>query len=73
DLILERAATLLGQMGSNSNSAMRHSKRAIDVCTHDPFLRGVGDPAAPMVASLQAPDFREGTSAFLEKRKAKFS
>ena len=38
----------------------------------DPNLLQVNDTAGLMVASLKTEDFKEGTKAFLEKRKAKF-
>jgi enoyl-CoA hydratase len=70
--LFDRADALLSSILNNSNYALRQSKKAVDACTRDPNLSHVHDTALPLVESLQSPDFKEGTTAFLEKRKAKF-
>ncbi len=72
DALFKRAEALLENIAGNSSIAMRLSKKAVEVCMKDPNLFDVSDTAGLMVASLKAEDFKEGTKAFLEKRKAKF-
>lgn len=73
DGLFERAEALISDISKNSAYSMRQSKKIIDICTQDPNLHRVGDTALPMVESLKASDFKEGTKAFLEKRKANFN
>ena len=72
DRLFDRADSLLSDLSDNSVTSMRQSKKIIDECVRDPYLRQVDDTALPMVDSLKSSDFKEGTKAFLEKRKAKF-
>jgi enoyl-CoA hydratase/carnithine racemase len=72
DSLFDRADSLIENIANNSNSAMRLSKKAVEVCMKDPNLLQVNDTAELMVDSLKTEDFKEGTKAFLEKRKAKF-
>jgi enoyl-CoA hydratase/carnithine racemase len=72
DALFDRADSLIENIANNSNSAMRLSKKAVEVCMKDPNLLHVNDTAGLMVESLKTEDFKEGTKAFLEKRKAKF-
>lgn len=72
DALFDRAESLLSNISNNSNNAMRQSKKAVGVCMRDPNLFYVNDTALTMVESIKTRDFKEGTSAFLEKRKARF-
>ena len=72
DEIAPRAESLLSRILQNSANAMRQTKRVIEACTRDPNLFYVRDRALPLVESIDSPDFREGTQAFIEKRKARF-
>ncbi len=72
DALFDRAESLLSNISNNSNNAMRQSKKAVGVCMRDPNLFYVNDTALTMVESFKTGDFKEGTSAFLEKRKARF-
>jgi enoyl-CoA hydratase/carnithine racemase len=72
DALFDRTATLLSNISNNSIQAMRQSKKVIGVCAKDPYLLNVDDTAAAMVESMKTSDFKEGTQAFLEKRKARF-
>jgi enoyl-CoA hydratase len=70
--LFDRADALLSNILNNSNYALRQSKKVVDVCARDPNLNKVMDTALPLVESLKSPDFKEGSTAFLEKRKANF-
>lgn len=72
EAIFERAVEILDRISNNSAYSMQESKKIIDACARDPYLKGIDDRAGPMVASLKNEDFIEGTKAFLEKRKANF-
>jgi len=72
DKLFNRAESLISIISNNSVYAMRQSKKAIDVCMRDPNLFYVSDTAFPMVESFKTLDFKEGTTAFLEKRKTRF-
>jgi enoyl-CoA hydratase/carnithine racemase len=72
EMLYDRAESLLSEIRKNSAFSMRQSKKIVDLCAQDPSLQNVSDTALPMVESLKSPDFKEGTKAFLEKRKAKF-
>jgi enoyl-CoA hydratase/carnithine racemase len=71
DQISTRMESILSKIMDNSSHAMRQTKKVITECTRDPDLLDVTDTARPMVDSMQSPDFKERTQAFLQKRKAK--
>ena len=70
--LFERAESILSAICRNSPYAVKHSKRLVEMCVKDPNLFYVADTALPMVKSLGYADFKEGTSAFMEKRQAEF-
>ncbi|MBU2026992.1 MAG: enoyl-CoA hydratase/isomerase family protein [Proteobacteria bacterium] len=70
--LFERAESILSAICRNSPYAVKHSKRLVEMCVKDPNLFYVADTALPMVKSLGHADFKEGTSAFMEKRQAEF-
>jgi enoyl-CoA hydratase/carnithine racemase len=72
DALFVRADAIAAAICSNSVYSMRQSKQVVEICCRDPDLLRVGDKAAPMIRSLQNPDFKEGVAAFLGKRPAKF-
>jgi len=71
--ITTRTESLLSGILKNSVTAIQKSKRVIEECMRDPNLFYVTDKALPLVESMKSSDFKEGTQAFLEKRKAKFN
>jgi enoyl-CoA hydratase/carnithine racemase len=67
--LFARAEEILAHIQRNFGLSIRNSKTVIDACRKDLLLSRVGDTARPLVESMQSDDFREGTRAFLEKRK----
>ena len=72
DALFVRAEAIVAAICSNSIYSMRGSKQVVEICRRDPDLLRVDDKAGPMIRSMQNPDFKEGVSAFLHKRPAKF-
>lgn len=72
DTLFNRTESILSDISNNSPYSMRQSKKAIELCVRDPNLFHVDDTALQMVESLKGDDFKEGTKAFIEKRKAIF-
>ena len=66
--VLLRAENLAAKVLKNSFASIRQTKRVIAGCARDPNLQTISDPARPLVDSIQTPDFKEATRAFLEKR-----
>ncbi len=54
-------------------TSVRWAKQAIATVLEDPALAGVGDASDQMARLFGTDDFREGVSAFMEKRKPRFS
>lgn len=73
DKLFNRTESLLSDISNNSPYSMRQSKKVIERCVRDPNLFYTHDTALPMAESLKGEDFKEGTKAFLEKRKAIFN
>lgn len=73
EMLLHRGQALADAVCANSGIAMRRSKAVIDTCRRDPNLEQVADTAQPMADALQTADFKEGTRAFLEKRRPRFT
>jgi enoyl-CoA hydratase/carnithine racemase len=71
-VLFARAEELASALGANSIYSMRESKKVVEVCRNDPNLQSITDLALPMVQALQRPDFKEGTAAFLAKRRPRF-
>ena len=72
DKLFDRAEYLLALFSRNSSYSMSQSKKVVDRCAQDPNLREIKDPVLPMVEAIKSEDFKEGTRAFIEKRKANF-
>jgi enoyl-CoA hydratase/carnithine racemase len=72
ETLFARADAVAGLLVTNSGYSMRESKKVVERCYYDPNLQSITDPALPMVQALQGPDFKEGASAFLAKRPARF-
>jgi enoyl-CoA hydratase/carnithine racemase len=72
EALFARAEAITAAICSNSVYSMRESKQIVETCRRDPNLLRIDDKAAPMIGSVQNPDFKEGVAAFLDKRPAKF-
>ena len=72
DDLFNRAETLAADIARNSTQSMVESKKAVALCVKDPNLLSVPDKAATMIQTMRSADFREGVTAFLDKRRARF-
>lgn len=72
DYLFERVNSLLADISNNSPHSMMQSKKVVETCYRDPNLFYVNDTALPMAESFNRKDVKEGTRAFIEKRKAIF-
>ncbi len=66
--VLDRALALARKMCRNSPSAMEHTKRAIWSAKNKPLDEAVVHAWDAINAQARTPDFREGVTAFNEKR-----
>jgi enoyl-CoA hydratase len=73
DKLFSRTESLLTNMSNNSSYSMKQSKKVIEECVRDPNLFYTDDTALSMAESFKGEDFKEGTRAFIEKRKAVFN
>jgi len=62
---------LAGKMIKNSPQAVTGSKKVVNECIKQNW-KHISEPGSPLLSSIGTPDFIEGTSAFLEKRKPNF-
>ncbi|MDH3999467.1 MAG: enoyl-CoA hydratase-related protein, partial [Desulfuromonadales bacterium] len=70
--LLDEAKALAAKMTDKSASAIRLSKEAIDHGLEMDFARAERYEADLFALSFASADCKEGISAFMEKRKAKF-
>lgn len=69
DQLMHRAHELARQLLENSPASLRVTKRLLSEYTKDQFDRQVAQAVKDNAAIRQTADFKEGVSAFLEKRK----
>lgn len=67
-----RVAELARAIARHAPASVRLSKRILGECHRDPYLREVADPGGAMAGSAGGAEMREGTAAFVEKRRARF-
>jgi methylglutaconyl-CoA hydratase len=73
DKLMPRAMELAAQLMENSPTSLRTTKALLSSYTKDQFDRQVAEAVKQNAAIRQTPDFKEGISAFLEKRKPKWT
>lgn len=73
DLLLERARELSRQLMENSPTSVAAAKKLVNSFITDVLDRQIEEAIQENSAIRQTPDFREGISAFLEKRKPQWS
>lgn len=71
--LMDQAHRLAEVIAANAPASVRLSKRILQECDRDPYLKEVADPGAAMVQSAGGPEMQEGTTAFAQKRPARFS
>jgi enoyl-CoA hydratase/carnithine racemase len=69
---MSKAKELAAKIGSKSQYAVRLALKAINICDEVSESEGLNFEASLFALSCGTEDFKEGTSAFLEKRKAVF-
>ncbi|MEW6489296.1 MAG: enoyl-CoA hydratase/isomerase family protein [Thermodesulfobacteriota bacterium] len=67
-----RVAQLAQAIAGHAPASVRLSKRILGECDRDPYLREVADPGGAMAGAAGGAEMREGTAAFVEKRRARF-
>ena len=73
DRLMHRAYELARQLLENSPASLRVTKRLLSEYTKDQFDRQVARAVQDNAAIRQTADFKEGVSAFLEKRKPRWT
>ena len=73
DRLMHRAHELARQLLENSPASLRVTKRLLSEYTKDQFDRQVARAVQDNAAIRQTADFKEGVSAFLEKRKPRWT
>ncbi len=73
DQLMHRAHELARQLLENSPASLRVTKRLLSEYTKDQFDRQVARAVLDNAAIRQTADFKEGVSAFLEKRKPRWT
>jgi len=73
DKLMARALELAAQLMENSPTSLRTTKALLSSYTKEQLDRQVGEAVKQNAAIRQTPDFKEGISAFLEKRKPKWT
>ncbi len=73
DRLMHRAHELGRQLLENSPASLRVTKRLLSEYTKDQFDRQVARAVRDNAAIRQTADFKEGVSAFLEKRKPRWT
>jgi|SRR5581483_6191597 len=71
--LMERTRQLAAQLMENSPSSMRQTKKLINGFIAEVLDRQIEQAVADNAAIRQTADFREGITAFLEKRKPRWS
>jgi len=70
---LEASVRALGdEIGKTGPGAVAHTKRLLLALRHLPLAEGLAKACEENALARMSPDFREGVSAFLEKRKPKW-
>jgi len=70
--LMDQAHRLAEVIAANAPTSVRLSKRILQECDRDPYLKEVSDPGAAMVQSAISKEMREGTTAFAKKRPPRF-
>jgi methylglutaconyl-CoA hydratase len=73
DQLLKRANELAAQLMENSPASLLYTKRQLSTAAHAELDAQIDAAVRQNAAIRSTPDFREGISAFLEKRKPKWS
>ncbi len=73
DRLLERAREIAGTLLANSPASLRLTKSLLRHCSEGEIDREIELAVTENAAIRATPDFREGLSAFLEKRKPKWA
>jgi methylglutaconyl-CoA hydratase len=73
DKLMARALELAAQLMENSPTSLRTTKALLSSYTKEQLDRQVGEAVKQNAAIRQTPDFKEGISAFMEKRKPKWT
>jgi methylglutaconyl-CoA hydratase len=73
DQLMPRALELAAQLMENSPTSLRTTKALLSSYTKEQLDRQVGEAVKQNAAIRQTPDFKEGISSFLEKRKPKWT
>ena len=71
--LMPRALELARQLMENSPTSLRTTKSLLSSYTKEQLDRQVGQAVKENAAIRQTPDFKEGISSFLEKRKPKWT
>src|SRR5215475_4663110 len=71
--LMQRALELAGQLLENSPASLRATKRLLSSYTREQLDRQVTQAVASNAAIRQSADFKEGITAFLEKRKSRWT
>lgn len=70
--VMNRTRRMAEAIAANAPVSVRLSKQILRACGQDPYLKNVKDPGASMVHSTGGTEMREGTTAFAQKRPARF-
>ncbi|HYX53391.1 MAG TPA: enoyl-CoA hydratase-related protein [Candidatus Limnocylindrales bacterium] len=73
DQLMARAHQLAAQLMESSPTSLRTTKALLSSYTKEQLDRQVGNAVRENAAIRQTPDFKEGISSFLEKRKPKWN
>jgi methylglutaconyl-CoA hydratase len=73
DQLLKRANELAAQLMENSPASLLYTKRLLSTAAHAELDAQIDAAIRQNAAIRSTPDFREGISSFLEKRKPKWS
>jgi methylglutaconyl-CoA hydratase len=73
DQLLTRARALAAQLMENSPASLRYTKKLLSNATRSELDAEIDSAVRENAAIRSTPDFREGITAFLEKRKPKWS
>jgi 2-(1,2-epoxy-1,2-dihydrophenyl)acetyl-CoA isomerase len=73
DRLVQRAVDVARHWGSWSAMSRESTKRLLESTLHNDFAAQLDAERGLIAAAAATPDFREGTTAFTEKRKARFA
>ena len=71
--LMQRAAELAAQLMENSPASLLYTKRLLSAAAHTELTAQIETAVHENAAIRSTPDFREGITSFLEKRKPKWS